>query len=81
MAELKVLIQGADWKKEKHVPVMDKTSTGVMVKVGSVPHPMEDKHYIEWVELITTDGRAYRQSNPRRFWTCVNHGWQTYRSR
>jgi superoxide reductase len=45
---------------EKHVPVIEKTDTGIKVKIGSVPHPMEEKHYIEWVE-ITTDGGVYRK--------------------
>jgi superoxide reductase len=49
-----------DAAREKHVPVIEKTSTGVKVKVGSVAHPMEEKHYIEWIEIIT-DGKAYRQ--------------------
>jgi superoxide reductase len=48
-----------DAAKEKHVPVVEKTADGFMVKVGSVPHPMEEKHYIEWVEIIA-DGEAYR---------------------
>jgi superoxide reductase len=37
--------------REKHVPVLERTERGVKVKVGSVPHPMEEKHYIEWVEV------------------------------
>ncbi|HIH29238.1 MAG TPA: desulfoferrodoxin FeS4 iron-binding domain-containing protein, partial [Thermoplasmata archaeon] len=37
-----------DAGNEKHVPVIEKTATGVKVKVGSIPHPMEEKHYIEW---------------------------------
>lgn len=41
-----------DAAKEKHVPVIEKVDGGVKVKVGSIPHPMEEKHYIEWVELI-----------------------------
>jgi superoxide reductase len=41
-----------DAAKEKHVPVIEKVDGGFKVKVGSVPHPMEEKHYIEWVELI-----------------------------
>ncbi len=49
-----------DAAKEKHVPVIEKTASGVKVSVGSVPHPMEEKHYIEWVEIIV-DGKAYRQ--------------------
>lgn len=38
---------------EKHVPVIEATDKGVKVKVGDVPHPMEAKHYIEWIEVIT----------------------------
>ena len=49
-----------DQGKEKHVPVVEKTAQGIKVKVGSVPHPMEEKHYIEWVELVA-GGKAYRQ--------------------
>jgi len=49
-----------DAAKEKHVPVIEKVDGGVKVKVGSVPHPMEAKHYIEWIEVIA-DGKAYRQ--------------------
>ena len=49
-----------DAAKEKHVPVMEKGSPGLKVKVGSVAHPMEAKHYIEWIEIIA-DGRAYRK--------------------
>jgi superoxide reductase len=49
-----------DAAKEKHVPVVEKSAEGVKVKVGSVPHPMEDKHFIEWVEIIV-DGKAYRE--------------------
>ncbi len=44
--------------KEKHVPVIERTERGVRVKVGSVQHPMEESHYIEWIELIA-DGRSY----------------------
>ena len=50
----------ADEGKEKHVPVIETSDKGVKVKVGSVPHPMEEKHYIEWVEVIT-DGDGCRQ--------------------
>jgi len=48
----------ADQGKEKHVPVIEKAEHGIRVKVGSVPHPMEEKHYIEWIEIIA-DGKAY----------------------
>lgn len=44
-----------DAAKEKHVPVIETAAGGVKVKVGSVPHPMEEKHYIEWVEIIHGD--------------------------
>ncbi len=50
----------ADAATEKHVPVIEKVDGGFLVKVGSVPHPMEENHYIEWIELIA-DGAAYRQ--------------------
>lgn len=49
-----------DAATEKHVPVIEKVDGGYKVKVGSVPHPMEEKHYIEWIEVIA-DGRAYRE--------------------
>ncbi len=49
-----------DAAKEKHVPVIEKTGRGFKVKIGSVTHPMEEKHYIEWIELIA-DGVAYRK--------------------
>ena len=44
---------------EKHVPVIEKIGNKVKVKVGSVPHPMEQKHYIEWIEIIA-NGKTYR---------------------
>jgi superoxide reductase len=49
-----------DAAKEKHVPVIEKIDGGFKVKVGDVAHPMEEKHFIEWVELIA-DGSAYRR--------------------
>jgi len=48
-----------DAAREKHVPVIEKVPGGYRVKIGSVPHPMEEKHYIEWIELLA-DGKAYR---------------------
>ena len=50
----------ADQGKEKHVPVIEKVNGSIKVKIGSIPHPMEEKHYIEWIEIIA-DGKAYRQ--------------------
>lgn len=46
---------------EKHRPIIEKTSSGVIVRVGSVPHPMESQHYIEWIEIIT-EHRVYRKN-------------------
>jgi superoxide reductase len=46
---------------EKHVPYIEKTKDGVVVKVGqNQDHPMEEKHYIEWIE-ITADGVVYKK--------------------
>ena len=45
--------QTADAATEKHVPVIEKIEGGYKVKVGSAPHPMEAKHFIEWIELLT----------------------------
>lgn len=49
--ELQVEKTEQDEGLEKHVPVLEKTESGYRVKVGSTPHPMEKKHYIEWIEL------------------------------
>ena len=49
-----------DAAREKHVPVKESVGGGLKVKVGSVPHPMEEKHYIEWIEIVS-GGKAYRQ--------------------
>lgn len=49
-----------DAAKEKHVPVIEKIEGGVKVSVGEVAHPMEEKHWIEWIEIIA-DGKVYRQ--------------------
>ena len=45
---------------EKHVPIIEMIDSGVKVKVGDTPHPMEEQHYIEWVEIIA-DGTSYRK--------------------
>ena len=37
--------------KEKHVPVVERTEHGIRVRIGSIPHPMEDRHFIEWIEV------------------------------
>ncbi len=49
-----------DAATEKHVPVVEKVDGGVKVKVGDVAHPMEEKHYIQWIEVVA-DGKSYTQ--------------------
>ena len=49
-----------DASREKHVPVVERTARGVKVAVGSTPHPMEEDHFIEWIQVIA-DGKAYRE--------------------
>jgi superoxide reductase len=59
--EMKLMTENTvDAAKEKHVPAIENIDGGYKVKVGEVAHPMEEKHYIEWIELIA-DGKAYRQ--------------------
>jgi superoxide reductase len=55
-AEMKRLSENTvDASKEKHIPVLECLPNWIKVSVGSVPHPMEEKHYIEWIELIAGD--------------------------
>lgn len=49
----------ADQGREKHVPVIVKQDGGYLVKVGDVPHPMIEKHWITFIELHTKDA-VYR---------------------
>ncbi len=49
-----------DASREKHIPVIEKTANGYKVVVGSIAHPMEEKHFITWIELLA-DGTVYRQ--------------------
>lgn len=58
-APMKLMKEGTtDGALEKHVPVIEKTANGYKVKVGSVAHPMQDDHWIQWVELVA-DGVSY----------------------
>ncbi len=60
-APMKLMAENTvDAAKEKHVPVIEMVDGGVKVKVGSVAHPMEEKHYIQWIEIIA-DGKVYRK--------------------
>lgn len=45
---------------EKHIPVIEKVDGGVVVKIGSVEHPMIETHYIEWIEVVTAN-KVYRK--------------------
>ncbi len=47
-----------DEGNEKHVPVIIKNDEGIEIKVGNIPHPMEEKHYIEWIEIETEKGNS-----------------------
>lgn len=67
--------QTADQSLEKHVPVIEKQADGYRVTVGSVLHPMLEKHFIEWIELIADGGRVYRKhlkpgDKPQAFFKC-----------
>ena len=46
---------------EKHVPVIEKTADGIKVEIGELTHPMEENHFIEWIEVLTND-RIYRKA-------------------
>lgn len=50
----------SDVGMEKHVPVIEIKEGEVVVKVGSIPHPMEEGHYIEMIEIIA-DNQVYRK--------------------
>lgn len=49
---------------EKHAPIIEKTEQGILVKVGSAPHPMEQTHYIEWIEIVISDKSCRKFLNP-----------------
>lgn len=49
----------SDGALEKHVPVVEINNDKIRVRIGEVAHPMEDSHYIEWIEVIS-GGRSYK---------------------
>jgi superoxide reductase len=53
-----------DAGKEKHVPVVEKSAAGILVRVGSVPHPMEEKHFIEWIEVRSGQNSSLKRLKP-----------------
>lgn len=56
-----LIAKTTDQGMEKHVPVVEKVEGGVLVKIGSVPHPMEKEHYIQWIEVIAKDEKSCRK--------------------
>lgn len=50
--ELLPELEDAEEGMEKHVPVVETVKNGVKVKIGSVPHPMQDDHSILWIEVV-----------------------------
>lgn len=70
--------KASDDGKEKHVPVFEIMGNDIKVKVGSKPHPMEDNHYIEWIEIIDKD-KTYRHylspgQRPETIFKSHDHG-------
>jgi superoxide reductase len=62
MVELKA--NTTDAAVEKHVPVVQKNGNLVEISVGSVNHPMEEKHYIEWIAIETKNSTQIKSLNP-----------------
>lgn len=56
----KVIENTVDASREKHIPVVEKLQDGISVKVGEAEHPMDDGHYIEWIE-VHTKNKVYRK--------------------
>ncbi len=58
-----LLLEGktADASTEKHIPYIEEKENGYLVRIGeNAAHPMQDEHYIEWIELVV-DGSVYRK--------------------
>jgi len=53
-----------DVGNEKHVPVIEKNGGGIIVKVGKIAHPMEEAHYIQWIEIKTEKGVSRKYLKP-----------------
>ena len=49
---------------EKHVPSYEVKDNKVFVKVGSIPHPMTEDHFIEWVSIQTNKGNQRKLLTP-----------------
>ena len=65
---------------EKHVPVIENMGTSHVIKVGSIPHPMIDEHYVQFIEIISKDGRYLKRKylnpneEPEMVIKCMNDG-------
>ena len=61
---VRLVADSVDAAKEKHVPAVRKEDGRLVVEVGSVTHPMEEKHYIEWIALVSDKSVDIRYLNP-----------------
>lgn len=62
---MKELVPGSvDAAAEKHVPVVTVEGNKITVEVGSVPHPMAEEHFIEWIAIATKEGAQGKALNP-----------------
>ena len=60
--ELKANTQDA--AVEKHVPVVSFEENKMVVRVGSVEHPMGEEHYIMWIAVVSGDCVQIQNLNP-----------------
>jgi len=60
MVKMVEKVSELDSGQEKHIPVVEKAEHGTIIKVGSVPHPMESDHFIEWIEAFSKDGKVVK---------------------
>jgi len=61
---IKLEAKTEDQGREKHVPVVEETDSSIKVKVGSIEHPMEDKHYIKFIEILLKDRIIRKELKP-----------------
>ena len=61
---IKLEAKTEDQGQEKHVPVVEEADSGIKVKVGSIEHPMEDKHYIKFIEILLKDRIIRKELKP-----------------
>lgn len=50
-----------EFAKEKHVPFITKNEDGIEVRIGEIPHPMDENHYIMFIEVISEDGKYVKR--------------------